>query len=342
MAHRPLVLRRPYLVRGGHPQGDSWVFFTPAGRTIIDGHNDTLRLILPLLDGEHGVREIVESLPMFAPRALRGFLRLLARHGIVVDANRVYQGFRPYSLYPPPFAESLTQEENVRYYFDRRHLPPVHGRLLPAPEPEGHLADLLRRRTSSRIFSGEAVPRGLVLDLMWALCGRQDIRGHGRKEPLYLTFTVPSGGGLYPLTLYLFVFRPSAGLCRGLFLWHKERSRLEILRRGDLARETAGSVFGVDGDCLDTAAGMVCVAADFERSAGKYGNHAYDLVLLEAGHVMQNAYLFGAERSLGFVENYGFYADRLAALIGLDHPRVSPVITGIFGPLAGRSRPEAS
>ena len=232
---------------------------------------------------------------------------------------------------PTPFAEDLTREENVKYYYDRSHLLPVRGRLLPVPEPRGPLAKLLRKRTSSRAFSGRAVPRGSVLEMMWSLCGRQDVRKRGSKDPPFLTFTVPSGGGLYPLSLYLIVFRPSAGLGQGLYLWHKERSGLEVLRRGDLRAEAAGCVIGVDSRCLETASGMVCVAADLERSAGKYGNHAYDLVLLEAGHVMQNAYLFCAERSIGFVENYGFYADRLAALLRSNVRRISPIITGFFG-----------
>ncbi|HCJ66333.1 MAG TPA: hypothetical protein DHV62_03165 [Elusimicrobia bacterium] len=54
------------------------------------------------------------------------------------------------------------------------------------------------------------------------------------------------------------------------------------------------------------------------RVSRKYANKAYPLVLLEAGHVMQNAYLYCAEKGIGFVEVLGFDQEELSKRIALN------------------------
>ena len=99
---------------------------------------------------------------------------------------------------------------------------------------------------------------------------------------------------------------------------------------------------GVDGQCVQTSTGVICVVADFERMARKYGNHAYNLVMLEAGHVMQNAYLFCSQHALGMVEVYGLLADTLSAWLHIDFPEKAPVIAAVFGTVDISPQPHAS
>lgn len=120
-------------------------------------------------------------------------------------------------------------------------------------------------------------------------------------------------------------------IMQGVYLWHKEASVLEALECSGNMAQVKETFIGVDERCLETCVGVICVVADFERMAHKYGNHAHNLVMLEAGHVMQNAYLFCSERGFGVVEVYGCHAKALSAWLGIDFPAKAPIIAAVFG-----------
>jgi SagB-type dehydrogenase family enzyme len=117
---------------------------------------------------------------------------------------------------------------------------------------------------------------------------------------------VPSGGALYPLELYLHA-RQVAGLEPGLYHYNAEQHVLDVLRSGDETDSIARHL--VQGDLGRTAAAIVFITAVFARSTFKYGDRGYRFILLEAGHLAQNATLTAQEMRLASL-NVGGYADR--------------------------------
>jgi SagB-type dehydrogenase family enzyme len=320
---------KPYLVCGGFPAGNSWIFLGPRGKVEIQGANAALAALLPLFDGMHELAAIIGSVG--ERKDVLALIEMLIDHRIVVDANHLYRHFQAYARDPSLFSMGTSHEENVANYYDFSHVPQIHGATTALPVASTGLSRLLRSRTSCRRFSAASVDEADVFDLIWSMYGRQDEPGPPAEQLPYLTFTVPSGGGLYPLFVYLLLFRHSGKFEVGTYLWHKERSLLEMTSESNPLPAAARLVIGVAEAAIERAAGMICIVADLERSAKKYGNHAYNLALLEAGHLMQNAALFCTERRLGFVELYGFLAEDLARLLESEPPRKSPVVAALFG-----------
>jgi len=322
---------RPYLVCGGYPTHDAWVFFAPKGKIEIRGCNEVLANLLPLFDGSGDFAQIMNELAQTGRDDILEVIATLVDRQIVVDANHVFKLFQSYASYPAPFSLQCSHEENVANYYDVSHLPSVRGTTLQVPIRKTCLGRLARKRTTCRRFSGESVTDTEVFELVWTMYGRQDEDRVPAPPPALPTFTVPSGGGLYPLSLYVLLAKPCGKLSPGVYLWHKEDSLLERVTEADPSPDLAQMLIGVQAETARQAAGVVCVVADFERTAKKYGNHAYNLALLEAGHVMQNAYLYGSENQVGILEVYGFLRDRLASLLGVEPEEKSPVIACLFG-----------
>jgi SagB-type dehydrogenase family enzyme len=127
---------------------------------------------------------------------------------------------------------------------------------------------------------------------------------------------VPSGGGLYPLDLYLLQFadEPFDG---GAYHYHAGRHVLQRTTATQCSRESVAST-SIYPQIVGEAGIVFVIVADMERSRVKYGERSYRLVLLEAGHVSQNLYLIASVLGLGIVALDGFYDDRLHELLDVD------------------------
>lgn len=138
----------------------------------------------------------------------------------------------------------------------------------------------------------------------------------------------PSGGALYPLELYVVADRVE-GLEPGLYHYDPEEHELDALRAGDELERLADCL--VQRELAREAAAAVLVAAVFFRSTVKYGDRGYRFVLLEAGHLAQNA-LLAAEGMDIAAAPIGGYLDRdVDQLLGLDGIDESVVYALLFG-----------
>ena len=138
---------------------------------------------------------------------------------------------------------------------------------------------------------------------------------------------VPSGGALYPLDLYVVALEVE-GLDVCAAHYDPFRHRLEILRALAVS-DVRASV--VDPELVDRAASVVIIAGSFWRSRFKYGTRGYRFVLLEAGHVGQNAVLAAAALGLEALPLGGFYDRRLDGLVGVDSLHESAVYAILLG-----------
>jgi SagB-type dehydrogenase family enzyme len=87
----------------------------------------------------------------------------------------------------------------------------------------------------------------------------------------------------------------------------------------------------VQQDLVESAAAVIFITAIFARSTFKYGDRGYRFILLEAGHLAQNANL--AAQGMGLATtNIGGYADRLVdRYLDLDGLNESTVYVLLIG-----------
>ena len=186
---------------------------------------------------------------------------------------------------------------------------------LPTPQlPVTSLADAIAGRASCRRFTDAPVTREQISTVLYAAYG---VLGRYRYETQeFPERPVPSGGGLYPLELYLLA-RSIQGLDSGLYHYTPVSHALE-----QLAGSLPPTFFTADlflGQDYAADAGLVIVfTGRTERTMKKYEDRGYRYLLLEAGHAAQNVNLVTAALGLGAVNLGGFFDAFVAALLQLD------------------------
>jgi len=198
---------------------------------------------------------------------------------------------------------------------------------LPPPPPlDEPLGEVMRARQSGRVMRACPLTLSQVSALLeYAYGETRDNAGSDFPRPFR---TVPSGGALYPLELYLHSAR-IAGAPAGLYHYNPTDRKLRLVKRGDLTHRLTRVL--VQPELPLNAAGFVFITAMFERTVFKYADRGYRFTLLEAGHVAQNLNL--AATALGFgVLNIGGYFDReLDAMLDLDGINRSVVYMQMIG-----------
>ena len=194
------------------------------------------------------------------------------------------------------------------------------------PHSSSTLDDALLRRTTARAFG--AGPIGLaqlakILQMSYGVSREND------ETPFPRPFRIiPSGGALYPPELYVEARRVE-GLERGLYHYDPEDHSLDLLRAGAADADVDG--FFVQSDLASTATAIVYVTAIFYRSTFKYGDRGYRFVLIEAGHLVQNAALTALDLGLDVAPIGGYFdrdVDRYLAFDGVDESTVYVVLLG--------------
>jgi SagB-type dehydrogenase family enzyme len=260
---------------------------------------------VPLDDPAEQYHEASKLYPTFAARSTRG--GILAR-------------------------DPALQASSARSVRRSPHLPAV---ALPRPDlPTTAFADVIEARRSEREFGEEAVSLPQLAGLLHA--------GYGLTHQLLSELpagvgpqlrSVPSGGGLFPLELYVVPWRV-VDLGTGLYHLDPLRWVLERLRGGGLLEEVAAAA--IYPEPMTRCAALVVATAVFWRTRFKYGQRGYRFALLEAGHVVQNIVLAAAAYRLASVPLGGFYDARLDAVLGVDGVEESAVYAVGVGPRESR------
>jgi len=210
-------------------------------------------------------------------------------------------GLNPPDYQTPPFKEDL------------------EAKTIDLPEPtlpELPLGEAIRARISCRRFDGEAVAltaMGNLLHAAYGVFGEVELVGEFLERP------VPSGGGLYPLELYVLA-QNIGGLPGGVYHYVPLGHRLEEVHPHTLPRLMTSEMF-LGQPYLIEAAAIVVIAAVVERSLWKYEDRGYRYLLLEAGHVAQNINLCSSAIGLGSLNLGGFFDEDLTRLLRLDLDR---------------------
>lgn len=311
---------RPLVVLYGFRNGKNGLDFVGRpGIISLSGSAQKIDHLLRLCNGLRNVREIAEELPQIGSDEILELLNACEGCGIVRDSRELYLGFHEDSSNPMNFSRDISAEDaallaNVGRLSERE------GEAVELPLPvSSPFLDILRRRRSVRHFKAEQIPVGVMSGLLRAVYGVGE-DGH---------WSVPSGGALYPLDIYVIIPCGGQAVGQGIYRWQSERGMITRL-----SEETPAVWLGKTFDAsslLENAGAIICLAANLRRTAEKYANRGYRLALLEAGHAAQNAYLFCAEHGLGAVEYGGFSDEVLARKLGLDFPGEAVLITLVIG-----------
>lgn len=321
-----------YLACGGYPRdNETWIFLTSVGEVEIKNANDILHKLLPLCNGEKRKREILEEIEDGIGHKDRDKLNRLVldllKLGILSDSLNVFKTWKAYGENPMIFASCISPDEIGKLIQSQ----PARDKTkeeIKINIPDSNIGEIFKRRCSTRDFMQGVLREEDIAGLFWSAYGIQEDREKIWKYGKEKTMTVPSGGGLYSLVLYLIELEDFSRLSRGIYRWNSVSSAFERMQeQGDL-EDIENIVNGVPS--LEGATGIMVIAADYGRVAKKYANKAYPLVLLEAGHSMQNAYLYCAEKGVGFVELLGFDQDGLSKTLK-QNKSLDPVALGVFG-----------
>lgn len=199
------------------------------------------------------------------------------------------------------------------------HVPVIQ--LPPCVLPAASFEAVMRGRRSRREFGKDPIPLVSLANVLYATYGVI----HETQTSGFPTFafrTVPSGGALYPLELYVLV-RNVGGVHPGLYHYDPARHLLEDLRPR-VGTEPLEECL-VQPEILRDAGAVIMMTALFWRSRIKYGLRGYRFALIEAGHCAQNALLAGEALGLAMVPVGGFIDCKVERLLDVDGVNESPV-----------------
>ncbi len=195
---------------------------------------------------------------------------------------------------------------------------------LPDPvAPRSPLGEVILRRRSIRKFTGEPMSIQDLSSLLYFTNGitcRFDFKRPDTGAPLVHYFRAsPSGGGLYPVEIYVCLVNV-ADTAPALCHYETREHSLAILDDSPGVVERTLRTFTAHPMFvrMDLASVVVLLTGVFERTYGKYGPRGYRYALQESGHIAQNVCLVSTALGYGSVAMAAFYDDEVNRLLGLD------------------------
>ncbi len=179
---------------------------------------------------------------------------------------------------------------------------------LPDPVLKGELTleEALEQRRSVRRYRNEPVEFEQVSRLLWAAQGVTQ-RSTGFR-------TAPSAGATYPLEVYLVAGNVNE-LNPGLYRYLPGEHSISRLGDTDLRQDLEAAALG-QGQ-VGNAPAVIVIAADYSRTAQRYGERAVRYVHMETGHAGQNISLQAVSLGLGSVIVGAFEDDQVKSVLDL-------------------------
>jgi SagB-type dehydrogenase family enzyme len=271
----------PLLVADARWTGDGVELDLGRRVVTVEGEPARLRDVLGACDGRTTVDELAEAHGPDTRELLEGLLGT----GALVDSEEAWRRFHRWSDNPPSLLRATTDADAAELWEETfRPREPLGGAvaLEPCDTAVGRIA---RRRASGR--AADQRP------LTWPQLGALLTTMYGPADSRWLT--VASGGALYPLAVHVLIRRALGPLEPGIWWYDPWRGGLHLQRAGRPELEPLMLSHDVTDPLLARGEPLIALSADLRRPSRRYGARGYRLALMEAGAVMQNAYLVGAE-----------------------------------------------
>lgn len=169
----------------------------------------------------------------------------------------------------------------------------------------------IANRKSRRTPTKGSMPLSELSFLLWAT---QGIR---KKEGMYHALrTVPSAGCRHAFETYIAAFQVD-GLVKGIYRYLPiEHQLVEVFTDDDLERRVARMALGQSFAAKSAATFIWTTIAS--RMEWRYGNAAYKVIALDAGHVCQNLYLACEAAGCGTCAIAAYDQEFSDAVLGID------------------------
>lgn len=180
------------------------------------------------------------------------------------------------------------------YYKDYERLPKIS--LSHDPLPPADLGLSIETRVSGDTPSGNPLTQQELSWLLKYSCGLQKGKSTlGVSGSVSSRRSQPSGGGQYPVEVYVLVFI-GGEVPQGTYHYNVKTHALDVLENRTFSKEDIDGLFTYDW--VSRASAAVIMTGVFARNQDKYGERGYRYTLFEAGHIAQNLALVATSLSI--------------------------------------------
>ncbi|MDL1913115.1 MAG: SagB/ThcOx family dehydrogenase [Bergeyella sp.] len=182
-----------------------------------------------------------------------------------------------------------------------------------------NLFQVLNRRRSNRNFDENyKISLFEISNLLYQSYGvtkkakisESDVEGHiGFRN-------VPSGGGLYPLEVYIVLF--NSHIENGLYHYRPDINALELLKIGDFSEDLNKIIQAEPYVNMKSGSCIILTTGIIERLIIKYGDRGYRFLMQEVGFVAQTISLLAEALHLGSCMLGGYHDDKVNEFLEID------------------------
>ncbi|GLX79196.1 hypothetical protein tinsulaeT_25360 [Thalassotalea insulae] len=312
----------PILACGYWFENGVWTFNTPHGIVELNCSKATraLKQILPKCNGQNTLNNVLNV----EVQSELKVLEFLQKYKVIVDKTDLGSIFsewsrNPQKLFRPRSYQDIDSHVANIEVLDYQLEEAINIDSLDSPS---YLESLFLSRTSRREQSLWPKVDTHILKMLVSCYG---VLTKDNKVNL-LTSGVPSPGGLYPLKIFIYIPSDLSVLKTGFYEWRRVTQQLIKIKCNDkLCQSKMFNDESINDDSIS-----VFVFGDYERVRYKYGNKAFEMLFLEAGHLMQSFYLYCEDVNLKFCEYCGFNPDYFLSSV-INHKNLIPLISARVG-----------
>jgi SagB-type dehydrogenase family enzyme len=186
---------------------------------------------------------------------------------------------------------------------------------------------ILLKRESCRQFSDKALK---LTNLYTLLRTANGVRAQKTvHEERFYKRPAPNSGNLGSVEIYTIVLNVN-GIPPGIYHFDTIEHVLSQIRAGDFREWLRQHV--IFQTVFTRAAALLVLTVAFGRLRAKYGQKAFRMGFLDAGHVSQNIYLCATYLELGVSATLGFVDDELDKALEIDGLETASVLVIAVGP----------
>jgi len=174
------------------------------------------------------------------------------------------------------------------------------------------LTSILRKRRSTRNFTGEAIS---LKDLSYILLNSGGISFFTKDGDFNTSKrNYPSAGARYPLEVYSLILN-CEDVEKGLYHYDVKDNLLELLLEKDLSKWI---IKALGGEVWATKSSVIFIITSvLDRTKIKYGDRGYKYSLIESGHLAQNISILSTELGLGSCAIGGYLDSKFDDLLDI-------------------------
>jgi SagB-type dehydrogenase family enzyme len=152
--------------------------------------------------------------------------------------------------------------------------------------PDVNLFNTIQNRRSIRDYDDYSISINELYHILHYCYGITSSQAINGAKGTWSYRSVPSGGGLYPLEIYLYL--NNSVLKKGIYHFRPDLNALEVIEEGDYLETMREIIVAEPFVNLPKACCLIFISSVSERMLIKYGERGYRFILQEVGFVCQN------------------------------------------------------